>query len=83
MAWNLWELIATRAMEGESGLIPRQEYETVSFVQQWALYPQAVRIITDASGVDGLVEMGAVGHHEVPYQAVKTSSVEKRCPLRS
>lgn len=65
MAWNLWELIATRASEGESGLIPRQEYETVGFVQERALYPDAVRIITDKIGVDGLIEAGALGHRQV------------------
>jgi hypothetical protein len=65
MAWNLWELIATRASEGESGLIPRQEYETVGFVQERALYPDAVRIITDKIGVDGLIAAGATGHREV------------------
>lgn len=65
MAWNLWELIATRSTEGESGLIPRQEYETLSFVQQFDLYPEAMRIITDAVGVDGLVEMGRTGKREV------------------
>ena len=65
MAWNLWELIATRASEGESGLIPRQEYETVSFLQQWSIYPQAMRTITDRIGVDGLVDLGRISHREV------------------
>jgi hypothetical protein len=65
MAWNLWELIATRASEGESGLIPRQQYETTSFVQQRALYPDAVRLITERIGVDGLIDAGRQGHREV------------------
>jgi hypothetical protein len=65
MAWNLWELIATRSTEGESGLIPRQEYETLSFVQQWDLYPDAMRLITERAGVDGLVEIGRVSKREV------------------
>jgi hypothetical protein len=38
-AWNLWDFILGRASEGESGLIPRQEYETISFLQQWNTYP--------------------------------------------
>ena len=65
MAWNLWELIASRASEGESGLIPRQEYETLSFVQQWSIYPEAMRAITKKIGKDGLVQIGAVGHREI------------------
>lgn len=65
MAWNLWEVIAKRSSEGESGLIPRQEYETMTFVQQRALYPDAVRLITEKIGVDGLVEAGRQPHAEV------------------
>lgn len=65
MAWNLWELIATRSTEGESGLIPRQEYETLSFVQQWDVYPEAMRAITAEIGVDGLVDLGRISKREV------------------
>lgn len=65
MAWSLWEVIASRSTEGESGLIPRQEYETLSFVQQWSVYPDAMRLLTEKIGVDGLVELGAVSKREV------------------
>lgn len=57
--WNLWDLIKSRSTEGESGLIPRQEYETISFVQQWSAYPTYFRQITEAVGVDGVIAMGA------------------------
>src|SRR6476646_4163481 len=30
--WNLWDVLGTRVTEGESGLIPRQEYEAISMV---------------------------------------------------
>ncbi|HEY5855666.1 MAG TPA: hypothetical protein VIW24_16870 [Aldersonia sp.] len=65
MAWNLWELIASRSTEGESGLIPRQEYESLSFVQQWDIYPAAMRAVTEKIGVDGLVDLGKVSKREV------------------
>lgn len=65
MGWSLWELMASRSTEGESGLIPRQEYETLSFVQQWAIYPNAMRMLTEELGVDGLVELGSVSRREV------------------
>jgi hypothetical protein len=64
-AWELWELIANRQTEGQSGLIPRQEYETCSFVQQWATYPDLFRQIIDKIGVDGVVELGRVSRREV------------------
>jgi hypothetical protein len=65
MAWNLWELIASRSTEGESGLIPRQEYETLSFVQQWDIYPDAMRAVTAEIGIDGLIDLGRVSKREV------------------
>jgi hypothetical protein len=63
--WNLWDFILGRASEGESGLIPRQEYETVSFVQQWATYPRFVRMLTDELDVDGLLELAGTSKREV------------------
>ncbi|MBD0860351.1 hypothetical protein IA539_03895 [Gordonia sp. zg691] len=65
MSWNLWELMASRSTEGESGLIPRQEYESLSFVQQWAVYPDVMRMVTEKIGVDGLVDLGKVSKREV------------------
>lgn len=64
-AWNLWDFILGRASEGESGLIPRQEYETVSFVQQWNTYPKFQKMLTDELGVDGLVELAKTSSREV------------------
>jgi hypothetical protein len=65
MGWSLWDVIAARSTEGESGLIPRQEYETTSFLQMWALYPQMFREITAAVGIDGVIELGRTPHREV------------------
>lgn len=64
-AWNLWDFILGRASEGESGLIPRQEYETVSFVQQWNTYPKFQQMLTDELGVDGLVELASTSTREI------------------
>ncbi|EWT06080.1 hypothetical protein N864_00285 [Intrasporangium chromatireducens Q5-1] len=63
--WNLWDFILGRASEGESGLIPRQEYETISFVQQWNHYPKFIRMLTDEVGADGIVELGRTSRREV------------------
>lgn len=64
MAWNLWDFLALRATEGESGLIPRQEYECFGCVQQWQRYPDFYRLILDKVGVDGLIEIGATPRRE-------------------
>ena len=68
MAWNLWELIAKRATEGASGLIPRQEYETISFVQAWATFPKLIRELTKELGVEGVIQMGATPQDEISTQ---------------
>jgi hypothetical protein len=67
-AWNLWELIANRATEGPSGLIPRQEYETISFVQAWAKFPKLFRELTEAIGVEGVIKLGGTPRNEVSTQ---------------
>ncbi len=64
-AWNLWDFILGRASEGESGLIPRQEYETLSFVQQWNSYPTFIRMLIDEIGIDGVIDLGSVSKKEV------------------
>lgn len=64
-AWNLWDFILGRASEGESGLIPRQEYETISFVQQWNNYPKFIRMLTDEIGVDGILDLAKTSSREV------------------
>ncbi len=58
MGWNLWDYLAARATEGESGLIPRQEYEAFGCVQQWQRYAHFFRRITEEIGVDGVVDLG-------------------------
>ncbi len=63
--WNMWDSLGARATEGESGLIPRQEYEAVGFVQAWNRYPEMMRVISDAVGADGLREIGATARREV------------------
>jgi hypothetical protein len=67
--WNLWDLIKTRQTEGESGLIPRQEYETVAFVQQWATYRRWIELITERIGIDGVIELGRIPRREIGSKA--------------
>ncbi|MCU1651310.1 MAG: PEP-utilizing enzyme mobile domain [Pseudonocardia sp.] len=67
--WNLWDLIKARQTEGESGLIPRQEYETVGFVQQWGSYARWIDLITDKIGADGVIELGGLPRREIGTKA--------------
>lgn len=63
--WNLWDILAARISEGESGLIPRQEYEVMGTFLQWQRHPRYHRMITDAVGVDGLREIGSRIRREI------------------
>jgi len=76
MGWNIWDFLAQRATEGESGLIPRQEYEALGCVQMWQRYPEWYRRITEAVGVDGLAEIGSTPRHQV---ASKVNMVHMWC----
>ena len=63
--WNVWDILIARLSEGESGLIPRPEYELLGIYSQWRLHPRWHRMITDKVGVDGLREIGAKARHEI------------------
>ena len=65
LGWQTWDMLAARSTEGESGLIPRQEYESIAFVQSWVDYPYFVERITDAVGLDGILAFGATPRHEI------------------
>jgi hypothetical protein len=64
-AWNLWDVLSARATEGESGLIPRQEYEVLYVYIGWVLHPRFHRLITEKVGVDGLRDIGAIARKEI------------------
>ncbi len=69
LGWNMWDFLAMRSTEGESGLIPRQEYESLSLVQIWLRYPELYEEITRAVGADGVVELGATARREIGTKA--------------
>jgi phosphohistidine swiveling domain-containing protein len=63
--WNVWDILIARLSEGESGLIPRPEYELLGIYSQWRLHPRWHRMITEKIGVDGLREVGASARTQV------------------
>jgi hypothetical protein len=63
--WNFWDILSARVTEGESGLIPRQEYEALGIMEHWMRNVRAQRVIQEAVGADGLREIGALARHEV------------------
>jgi hypothetical protein len=67
--WNVWDVLGGRATEGESGLIPRQEYESIAAVEQFNSYPALYEIITEAVGVDGLIELAGAARREIGTKA--------------
>lgn len=67
--WNVWDVLGSRATEGESGLIPRQEYETIAAIEQTTSYPGVYDLITDAVGADGLIELAGTARREIGTKA--------------
>ncbi|HVG48633.1 MAG TPA: hypothetical protein VM899_10930 [Rubellimicrobium sp.] len=65
LAWNIWDVLVMRATEGVSGMIPRQEYEILSFMQEFYRYPQFMRLMNDRLGAEGIMGIGESARHEI------------------
>ena len=65
LAWNIWDVLVMRATEGVSGMIPRQEYEILSFMQEFYRYPEFMRMMTDQVGAPGIMDIGASARTEI------------------
>lgn len=63
--WNIYSWLALRATEGESEIIPRQEYETVSTAWSFLRYPEFYKLMIDEYGIDGLVDLGLNAREEL------------------
>ncbi|HZZ49731.1 MAG TPA: hypothetical protein VFE65_22810, partial [Pseudonocardia sp.] len=60
-SWDLWDQLSLRASEGSSGLVPRQEYEALSFANAFYRWPEFFIDMTERLGIDGIVELGRGG----------------------
>jgi hypothetical protein len=76
LAWNIWDVLVMRATEGVSGMIPRQEYEILSFMQEFYRYPEFMRLMTDHVGAQGMMDVGASAKREV---GTKINAVHDWC----
>ncbi len=63
--WNLWDVLGTRATEGENSLIPRQEYEALSVIEYMESFPALYDMITEEVGGDGVIDIGATARREI------------------
>ncbi|MEA2312018.1 MAG: hypothetical protein QOE28_1986 [Solirubrobacteraceae bacterium] len=63
--WNIWDVLGTRATEGENGLIPRQEYEALSTVEFMQKFPELWDLVTEEVGGDGVIDIGATARREI------------------
>ncbi|BBG02782.1 MULTISPECIES: PEP-utilizing enzyme [Pseudonocardia] len=65
LTWNEWDALAARATEGESGLIPRQEYEALGILNSWFRHPGWLSVIEAKVGAEGVADLGAVAQREI------------------
>ena len=54
LAWNIWDVLVMRATEGVSGMIPRQEYEILAFMQEFYRWPEILEMTTNEIGAQGV-----------------------------
>lgn len=64
-AWNTYDLLALRATEGESEIIPRQEYEFLSTTYAIQRWPEFLKLIVDKVGLEGLMDVARKGREEL------------------
>jgi hypothetical protein len=76
LAWNIWDVLVMRATEGVSGMIPRQEYEILSFMQEFYRYPEFMRMMTDQVGAAGIMDVGASARTQI---GTKINAVHDWC----
>jgi len=65
LAWNIWDVLVMRATEGVSGMIPRQEYEILAFMQEFYRWPEILRMTTDEIGAKGVIGIGTSARTQI------------------
>jgi len=65
IGWQFWDMLGMRATEGESGLIPRQEYEAVALIQEVVRYGELLQAATDAVGAEGVLAMSEAARNQI------------------
>jgi hypothetical protein len=76
LAWNIWDVLVMRATEGVSGMIPRQEYEILAFMNEFYRWPEILRMTTDEIGAEGVIGIGATARREI---GIKVNAVHDWC----
>ncbi len=65
IGWQFWDMLGMRATEGESGLIPRQEYESVALIEEYLRYGELLSKTTAALGAEGMIALGEAARNEI------------------
>jgi hypothetical protein len=65
LAWNIWDVLVMRATEGESGMIPRQQYEILAFMNEFYRWPEILDMTTNEIGAQGVIDIGASARKQI------------------
>lgn len=65
LAWCNWDVLVMRATEGVSGMIPRQEYEILAFMNEFYRWPELLNMTTREIGAEGVLNIGASARTEI------------------
>ena len=76
LAWNIWDVLVMRATEGVSGMIPRQEYDILAFMNEFYRWPEILRMTTNEIGAEGVMGIGQSAKRQI---GVKINAVHDWC----
>ena len=76
LAWNIWDVLVMRATEGVSGMIPRQQYEILAFMNEFLRWPEILEMTTNEIGAQGVMDIGATARREI---GIKVNCVHDWC----
>lgn len=71
-AWNTYDLLALRASEGKSEIIPRQQYEFLGFTWSALRWPEYFKALIDLVGIEGIIEAGKNSRKELGTSLILT-----------
>lgn len=63
--WNIWDILARPIAPEVTRALPTYKYAGLNNLQVWGQCPEHIRLISDALGPEGVIELGRRSRHEI------------------
>jgi hypothetical protein len=80
-SWYVADLLARRGTEGENPLIPRAEYEMLSFFTTFLQHPWLYVWLGEKVGMEGIRETCSSGHREFGIKTITPCNIQWGCGI--